>query len=451
MSTVNEKPQIDVGEEDIGRILKIARLMREMGSKISTDEVEKAVRLYRTAEALSDFGFFPIRKVLESVFVKKKEDMEKLDKAIRSVESGEDIEHEITVKPRKNTFKGKKVSSKVKSSRKKINEQELSWSELEKMSIGKLKRMRLDTDENIKRMILYRQVEMLSNYYRTGNSGYLELLKDKMTKASQKRKGNYESKEGASLGGRYREIEEAVYRLAYNPEDPSALRILSREIGENFAIDALRFLISRKKRAVAEHIASQLVGMAVGKGKKIKIKKSPHRRYRLNIRATAYYTARTQVPTLIYFGKKEDKGITLLVDKSDSMRKHYASAVSIVLSYFDRIKRIYLFDEDVKQISLKKWHSKRYLLEEVLKAGTSGYTNISMALRKIESTLKPGSHLVIVSDMEQTVADESYILAILRLRRKNVKVNIYTIDKHIDDLKSLLEPEVKVYQMGSSV
>lgn len=435
-------------EDDIVKIAKIANAMREMGSKISTDEIERAIRLYRTAKSFTQYNYFPIFKVLESVFVKRKDDLVRLEKAFLSIEKKRYLGNESV-----DNSKKKEIEDLMRTYRKGVEKREtaaLSWKDVEKLSKKKLKRMKLDTAENIEKLNVYKLVETLWNYYRTGNRGYLEILEDQIIKNSQKRKGEYNSKDGLSIGKRYESIQKAIERLVLNPEDPKALAFLSSEFGERFTIDVIRFLILSGKKSLAELISSRFVSTAVSESKKGRKKKTREKRHKVDLRKTIFLSMRNTYPTPFYVANEKKKGIVLLVDKSDSMRKHYAEAVMLASSLFYNIKRIYLFDEDIKQISIKKWHSKRYLIEELIKAGVSGYTNITKALKKLEATLRPGDHLIIISDMEQTIADESYVTVINRLRKKNVKMTLFTTEKHISQLKHLLDPGVKILNMEFS-
>lgn len=434
-------------QDEIIRITKIANAMRDMGTKIGTDQIERAIRLYRTAKTLSQYSYFPLFKVLEGVFVKKKNDFIKLEKAFLSAEEKRSLGSES---PRiVDDYRRKIRSNKSINVAGKKEKTELSWKEVEKLSMKKLKRMKLDTTENVEKLNIYRLVETLWNYYRTGNHGYIEMLEDQLAKNSQKRKGIYDNKEGLSIGKRYNLVEKAVEKLVVNPEDPHALAILSNEIGEKFAIDVIRFLILSGKKSLAEHLSSKFISVAVSRTREGK-KRTREKTSRLDLRKMLFLSMRSNYPVPIYVDQKKSRGVVVLVDKSDSMRKHYAEAVMLVASLFYSIRKIYLFDEDIKPISLKRWHSKRYLIEEIIKSGVSGYTNITRALKKLENTLRPGDHLIVISDMEQTIADESYITAINRLEKKNVKITLFTIEKHISQLKQLLDPGVKIYPMDYS-
>jgi len=431
-------------ECDSEKILKIANIMREMGAKISTDQIEKAIRLYETAKILSQYGYFPLFKVLESIFVKRKEDLERLEKAIRYVDERK-YNGAIHFSGYEEKLRGKEQQK----LRRYGGEKELSWSDLERMSMNKLKRMKLDTAENIEKLNTFRLVEHLWNYYRTGNRGYLEMLEDQLIRNSQKRKGSYHSREGSSFGRKYRFIEDAVKKLIVNPEDPWALTILTREFGEKFTIDVVRFLILSGKRALAERLSSRLIASTASRQKRGRKRKGKEKSSRIDLRRTAFLSMRLSYPTVVYLSREREKGFVVLVDKSDSMRKHYSEAVYLIAQMYQMIRKLYLFDEDVRQLSLKKWHSKRYLIEEIIKTGVSGYTNITKAIRKIETALKPGEHLVIISDMEQTVADESYVTAINKLRNKNVRITLFTLEKHIPQLRMLLDPEVRIFPLNS--
>ncbi|MEM3285289.1 MAG: hypothetical protein QXP23_02630, partial [Fervidicoccaceae archaeon] len=296
-------------DEEIEKIVRIAHAMREMGAKISSGEIEKAIRLYRTARMLTHYNYFPLSKVLLSVFAKRQEDVEKLEKVLRGSPYKRKIEEQKKEAPHE---KRERKERRKTTERRRTEGYELTWKDMEKMSFKKLKRMKLDTIENFEKLNIYRKIEMLRNYYRTGNEAYLELLKDHIARASQKRKGSYESEEGRSLGNRYSFIERTIGKLAYNPELPWALSVLSREMGEEFTADVIKYLIMKGKRSLAEQIAYSMMNSARQKSERGRKIRSVQRKSRFDVRRTVYLTMRNNYPVPVYIGRIRKKEAVLL-------------------------------------------------------------------------------------------------------------------------------------------
>ncbi len=428
--------------EDYKEIIEIANYMRSKGAAISTHDVELAIRLYRSARALSTYSYFPLKQVLESVFVKRIED-EKIFYEAYSAVTGYKIPIHVN-KPnyhKHNNLDTTINQAKQSGYKQEKNNTEFSWRELEEISLSKLRKKGI-TDPVVKEKVkLAKQLKNMKKYLETQDTAYLDLLETEL-KTSHKRWGERNSIEGRAIDTSFKKVYENLVKLVNNPNDPRALILLAREVKGDFAVKAIKYSLSKGNKTLAEHIASAILKQT-RQGRRLREVRrtgweNDYHGTRTNIRKTLHNIVRGYPNKIVYKRKRKTKTITLIVDKSDSMRKHSSSIIEIASKYYNYTDKIVLFDEKVEVTRVTSSTSRAFLLDKLLKLDFSGYTNISRALRETMKESQPGSTIVIISDLEQTIEDEPYYKELERLARKKHSIIIYTLSKYIPELKQRL-------------
>ncbi len=121
--------------------------------------------------------------------------------------------------------------------------------------------------------------------------------------------------------------------------------------------------------------------------------------------------------------------INALIDVSGSMIRHSVWAILSLAAIMPLVKNIVLFSDKVFIYRPPKTLSRGLIinyLEKIFTEGFRGYTNISLALRSLESIAKYNDYVFLFSDLEQTVNDESpWITASKLISKTNIKLVVF--------------------------
>jgi len=370
------------------RLVSIANRLRERGVKVGTMEIETALRLYKAAILLSGYNYYPLSRIIDAVFVKRDYEKAILDDVLRST-VGESVE------------RGEEAPSKKKGKAEKKQEKSRATG-------GSSSRSR-------------RCLEMLKRYLETENQGYLDMIREELRIDTRSEVKEYR------VGGEIA-LEKLIARFALNPRDNSALARIALMEGGETAILAMRHLSSKRKRRVAEQIASMLAKLSGGRRLRVKGGRweKTYQRERIDIRRTLVLKSRGKIGEVAYRRRRKTANIVLIIDRSDSMRKHADKIVEIASAYLNKASHLVLFSDEVKVTSISSWKSRLYLLDQILDLSFHGYTNITMALRQARRLAKPGSTLVLISDLQQTIKDHSPLKLIEDLGKGGYRIIIYT-------------------------
>ncbi|NAZ11239.1 MAG: VWA domain-containing protein [Desulfurococcales archaeon] len=391
------------------RLVSIANRLRERGVKVGTMEIETALRLYKAAILLSGYNYYPLSRIIDAVFVKRDYEKAILDDVLRST-VGESVE------------RGEEAPSKKKGKAEKKQEKSRAMG-------GSSLRSR-------------RCLEMLKRYLETENQGYLDMIRDELRIDTRSEVKEYR------VGGEIA-LEKLIARFALNPRDYSALARIALMEGET-AILAMRHLSSKRKRRVAEQIASMLAKLSGGRRLRVKGGKweKTYQRERIDIRRTLILKSRGKIGEVAYRRRRKTANIVLIIDRSDSMRKHADKIVEIASAYLNKASHLVLFSDEVKVTSISSWKSRLYLLDQILDLSFHGYTNITMALRQARRLAKPGSTLVLISDLQQTIKDHSPLKLIEDLGKGGYRIIIYTTKEASRVLGTTLRGDITTISFG---
>lgn len=398
-------------QSDIARrLVSIANRLRERGVKVGTMEIETALRLYKAAILLSGYNYYPLSRIIDAVFVKRDYEKAILDDVLRST-VGESVE------------RGEEAPSKKKG--KAERKQEKSRAMGESSSRGR------------------RCLEMLKRYLETENQGYLDMIRDELRIDTRSEVKEYR------VGGEIT-LEKLIARFALNPRDYSALARIALMEGGETAILAMRHLSSKRKRRVAEQIASMLAKLSGGRRLRVKGGKweKTYQKERIDIRRTLVLKSRGKIGEVAYRRRRKAANIVLIIDRSDSMRKHADKIVEIASAYLNKASHLVLFSDEVKVTSISSWKSRLYLLDQILDLSFHGYTNITMALRQARRLAKPGSTLVLISDLQQTIKDHSPLKLIEDLGKGGYRIIIYTTKEASRVLGTTLRGDITTFSFG---
>jgi uncharacterized protein with von Willebrand factor type A (vWA) domain len=392
------------------RLVSIANRLRERGVRVGTMEIETALRLYKAAILLSGYNYYPLSRIIDAVFVKRDYEKAILDDVLRST-VGESVE------------RGEEAPSKKKG--KAERKQEKS-----RVMGGSLSRGR-------------RCLEMLKRYLETENQGYLDMIREELRIDTRSEVKEYR------VGGEIA-LEKLIARFALNPRDYSALARIALMEGGETAILAMRHLSSKRKRRVAEQIASMLAKLSGGRRLRVKGGRweKTYQRERIDIRRTLVLKSRGKIGEVAYRRRRKTANIVLIIDRSDSMRKHADKIVEIASAYLNKASHLVLFSDEVKVTSISSWKSRLYLLDQILDLSFHGYTNITMALRQARNLAKPGSTLVLISDLQQTIKDHSPLKLIEDLGKGGYRIIIYTTKEASRVLGTTLRGDITTFSFS---
>jgi uncharacterized protein with von Willebrand factor type A (vWA) domain len=392
------------------RLVSIANRLRERGVRVGTMEIETALRLYKAAILLSGYNYYPLSRIIDAVFVKRDYEKAILDDVLRST-VGESVE------------RGEEAPSKKKGKAEKKQEKSRATG-------GSSLRSR-------------RCLEMLKRYLETENQGYLDMIRDELRIDTRSEVKEYR------VGGEIA-LEKLIARFALNPRDYSALARIALMEGGETAILAMRHLSSKRKRRVAEQIASMLAKLSGGRRLRVKGGRweKTYQRERIDIRRTLVLKSRGKIGEVAYRRRRKTANIVLIIDRSDSMRKHADKIVEIASAYLNKASHLVLFSDEVKVTSISSWKSRLYLLDQILDLSFHGYTNITMALRQARRLAKPGSTLVLISDLQQTIKDHSPLKLIEDLGKGGYRIIIYTTKEASRVLGTTLRGDITTFSFS---
>jgi uncharacterized protein with von Willebrand factor type A (vWA) domain len=392
------------------RLVSIANRLRERGVRVGTMEIETALRLYKAAILLSGYNYYPLSRIIDAVFVKRDYEKAILDDVLRST-VGESVE------------RGEEAPSKKKGKAERKQEKSRAMG-------GSSLRSR-------------RCLEMLKRYLETENQGYLDMIRDELRIDTRSEVKEYR------VGGETA-LEKLIARFALNPRDYSALARIALMEGGETAILVMRHLSSKRKRRVAEQIASMLAKLSGGR--KLRVKggrwEKTYQRERIDIRRTLVLKSRGKIGEVAYRRRRKTANIVLIIDRSDSMRKHADKIVEIASAYLNKASHLVLFSDEVKVTSISSWKSRLYLLDQILDLSFHGYTNITMALRQARRLAKPGSTLVLISDLQQTIKDHSPLKLIEDLGKGGYRIIIYTTKEASRVLGTTLRGDITTFSFS---
>jgi uncharacterized protein with von Willebrand factor type A (vWA) domain len=398
-------------QSDIARrLVSIANRLRERGVRVGTMEIETALRLYKAAILLSGYNYYPLSRIIDAVFVKRDYEKAILDDVLRST-VGESVE------------RGEEAPSKKKGKAERKQEKSRAMG-------GSSSRGR-------------RCLEMLKRYLETENQGYLDMIREELRIDTRSEVKEYR------VGGEIA-LEKLIARFALNPRDYSALARIALMEGGETAILAMRHLSSKRKRRVAEQIASMLAKLSGGR--KLRVKggrwEKTYQRERIDIRRTLVLKSRGKIGEVAYRRRRKTANIVLIIDRSDSMRKHADKIVEIASAYLNKASHLVLFSDEVKVTSISSWKSRLYLLDQILDLSFHGYTNITMALRQARRLAKPGSTFVLISDLQQTIKDHSPLRLIEDLGKGGYRIIIYTTKEASRVLGTTLRGDITTFSFS---
>ncbi len=432
----------ELEEKVLSKLYAIAAYLRKRGVPVSTQEVEIAYRLYETAKALSSLSYFPLKKIVEAVFLKREEHRILIDEAIAIQE--QPVEEVLAKRERRVAgvkFREKpKRDTAYKRGKAPVTREFIeraSFKELENISLSKLDKKGIKDERFRDKVMAARQLKLLKMYLETENPGYLDMLREEI-RVSHKRRGDPSRRDAAATDPRVNALLNCLEKIAYNPEDPRSLVSIAELAGGDMAVSIIEYsLRDKKRRPIAEAVAHKVLSRrgarrkgVAGQWRKTKTNGRP------DLRRTMSNIARGMLGEIVYKRREGTPPVILVVDRSDSMRKHASQLLDIASSYFDITENLILFSDSVEILRVRRALSKTYFIEKLLDIGFAGYTNITLALRVAGRLARPGSTVVVISDMQQTVRDEPYVRELERLSRKRVKTIIYTLKENIPILRA---------------
>lgn len=398
---------MSVDAEIARRLISIANRLREKGVKVGTMEVETALRLYRAAVLLSGYNYYPLSLIINAVFVKRDYEKAILEEVLRRG-YGEAHDEGLRPKPEGRASEGGgKVRARPKEPRAAKGE---------------------------------KCVEMLKRYLETENPGYLDMIKDELGLDEKRYLKEYRA-------GGSSPLERLVARFALNPRDYNALVKLALIQGGELAILAMRHLSSRKRRRMAEQIASTLTKSPGSRGPLMRGGRweRSFTRERIDLRKTLILRSRGKIGELAYKRRRKSVNLVLIIDRSDSMRKYAKKIIEVASSHLNKSSHLILFSDEVKVIRVSGWKSRLYLLEQILDLSFHGYTNITQALTRAKRIARPGSAVVLISDLQQTIRDRSPLKTLEDLSKGGYKVTVYTTREAKALLMKTVRGNLKAY------
>ncbi len=145
---------------------------------------------------------------------------------------------------------------------------------------------------------------------------------------------------------------------------------------------------------------------------------------KIDVRRSIYNVVRSNY-YFTYICKKKLRRIIVVLDTSGSMIKYSLSAVLSLAKLIMLTKVVLLFSDKVSIVKIHRNNQRDLImkfLEGIYVNGFKGYTNLSLALRKVYEYVKPRDKVVIISDLKQTVGDEDPLRPLLRLISRNINI-----------------------------
>lgn len=153
---------------------------------------------------------------------------------------------------------------------------------------------------------------------------------------------------------------------------------------------------------------------------------------RIDLRKTVYSFTRG-IYDIVKRRRIRHKKIILLLDTSGSMVKHSVWAILSIARLIPLTKHVILFTDRVRIVRITKRSTRELILgflEKTYIEGFTGYTNISLALRVARRIARRGDHVVLVSDLRQTVKDVDPVQEAQNLLDKGVKIAVIAPSSH---------------------
>lgn len=172
-------------------------------------------------------------------------------------------------------------------------------------------------------------------------------------------------------------------------------------------------------------------------------------RGRLHIRKTLENIVRFSSNPIVKTTRYSTKQYTVVVDKSGSMRPYAIYTVLAASALAASISRLIIFDENATMYSNLKRVNPLRIVDLVLSTKFAGYTDIVNALRLAARATIP-QHMVLISDLKQTIAVDESIEEILReLRQRGWRITIILPPKHDTRVVNKIRHYARLYVIKS--
>ncbi|WP_338252296.1 vWA domain-containing protein [Pyrodictium abyssi] len=168
-------------------------------------------------------------------------------------------------------------------------------------------------------------------------------------------------------------------------------------------------------------------------------------RGRLHIRKTLENIVRFSSNPIVRITRYSTKQYTVVVDKSGSMRPYAVYTVLAASALAASISRLIIFDENATMYSNLKLVNPLRIVDLVLSTKFAGYTDIVNAIRLAARAAMP-QHMVLISDLKQTIAADEPIEDILReLRQRGWRITIILPPKHDTRVANKIRHYARLY------
>ncbi|HIQ24138.1 MAG TPA: VWA domain-containing protein [Pyrodictium delaneyi] len=168
-------------------------------------------------------------------------------------------------------------------------------------------------------------------------------------------------------------------------------------------------------------------------------------RGRLHMRKTLENIVRFSSNPIVRTTKCSTKQYTVVVDKSGSMRPYAVYTVLAASALAASISRLIIFDENATMYSNLKRVNPLRIVDLVLSTKFAGYTDIVNALRLAAKATMP-QHMVIISDLKQTIAVDGSVEEILReLRQRGWQITIILPPRHDTRMLNKIRQYARLY------
>ena len=133
-----------------------------------------------------------------------------------------------------------------------------------------------------------------------------------------------------------------------------------------------------------------------------KRKKTKRKTASIVIRDSIYNVLRFEEQPIVYYTRKKDVKVVLLVDVSGSMREFAEHAILIASTFVKSISDLIVFRENVIHVPRSTLRNPVSLVEFLFNLKFEGWTNIALALSEV-SRRRCRKIVVMISDLKQTV------------------------------------------------